>query len=472
MSATPYNTVEKVKEINIPAWSTIWTGSGGCPDRSLFYSGQTALPPSGQTKYYIPYHVVSYKDTRNLKGLRAGGNPPYYHTPYSIGTYKTRNHLLRRDYAASPRQYKYQQYGTVDPLPGGGCQANISSVVEVMGELIWRDVVDDDQYAWNYTISNIVQADVDNARRAVEADVSSAALTQFDLLTEVAEMREMPRLVGSITKDITNIFRGLNSRFSTSDMRTAFRMTPSGLIRGPSRALRRLGQEWMRYRYGIMPMIHSYNDVVKTISRGKDVTTRRSAVVAARPTGVSLPPSTSKFKWTETTGEITIRGNVFQHFEWQDLARLSGIGVNLLATAWELIPYSFVADWFVNVGDFITRTTSHSYARVLNASISLRTRTTLKRWMHYPREDQTIYSQVTLPTNWVGSAPPTPPPYVYQRPEESQIHYEFETDAYERWPINVYGAQLSFNPNINWKRGMDLAAMANNLLSGLINRFR
>jgi hypothetical protein len=37
-----------------------------------------------------------------------------------------------------------------------------------------------------------------------------------------------------------------------------------------------------------------------------------------------------------------------------DLPSTLGVdGAGLLSTPWELIPFSFVADWFINVGDFL-----------------------------------------------------------------------------------------------------------------------
>lgn len=144
------------------------------------------------------------------------------------------------------------------------------------------------------------------------------------------------------------------------------------LFRGPIKAfydffnkngkrMKMMGPEeaWLAYRYGIKPLINS----IQTVAGGLKlpVGTRRETSRASlnlRETLVSNSTfghdsSCVTSVQTLTTDEITIRAmSVDEHF--------ASIGSNIGFTAkglitlpWELLPYSFVADWFITFGDYL-----------------------------------------------------------------------------------------------------------------------
>jgi hypothetical protein len=461
-----YNTIEELEEAIEPYWTTTWPGSGGCADRVLYSTATSITCPSGDQYLYEPIYEARSRDQSRRSGKRSG-YPPFRMTPYFVSHSIIRNHLLKR-LNATNGHYRYFQYGSV-PKIGSTCTPTVSSV-ECTGPITarWNEVSHQHPYT-SYSVMELDMTEVDDAILAVQNEVSTEALTSLDVLTNVAEFREIPSLLRSVAEDLTMILRLMRGRFSLRDLRSASRVAPRDLLKHPYRAMRKIGDTWMRHRYGIMPLVYTYRDLMKTMDRGISVKTKRSRVIQARPTGVSLPSSTVNYKWTDYDGYIRVTGNVFQNYSFQAAARAAGMGFNPLVTAWELIPYSFVADWFCNIGDYIARRTTPSLARNNYACISRRSSYTKRTWAHFANSDKTITFTKRTPTNWWGSQPPNPPSELIQRPEESQLLTEETTDAYQRWLFLLNDAQLNYSPRLNWRRMVDSAVMTLNRL-GALNR--
>lgn len=71
---------------------------------------------------------------------------------------------------------------------------------------------------------------------------------------------------------------------------------------------------------------------------------------------------------------ITLRANVEVSNPNLALAQQCGL-VNPLTIAWELVPFSFVVDWFVNVGDFL-----NTFTDFAGVSLTHQSRTIFSRW--------------------------------------------------------------------------------------------
>lgn len=454
-----------VQEVNIPPWSIVNGGQDGCSSTTCTCTGSTRTCNPGLTFFYEPQTVQETKYPRRESGKRPG-YPPYGMTPYFVSRTVTKNYLLSRS-NGSNADVQHKRFAYKRKV-GGVCTVVVDHYEKVGPQwLEWKTVTHEGTGS-SYTINEIDPSEVNDAVAAMQEALSVKALTSYDFLTECAEAREIPGLVRSAANCVTNIIRNLASRFSRGDLRRGAFYPMSKLLKHPSRVLRKLGKEWMMYRYAIMPLVYSYHDIVKTLERGIDNTYRSAKVISPKWLDTStLPDCTQTYLYVQTEGSVTVRGTIFQHFDFSSAARMAGIGTNPLVTAWELIPYSFVLDWFVNVGDYIIRKTSLDYSKACFACISRRYQTTVRTFQHYPNQDINL-TPYRLPGTWSASDLPPETPVTISRPEESQLLKEVSTNSYSRELFHLDDAQLRFSTSINWKRMIDSAVMAHNRLGSLL----
>lgn len=112
---------------------------------------------------------------------------------------------------------------------------------------------------------------------------------------------------------------------------------------------------WLAVRYGVLPVVYTLEDYLeyREMLFASYVTTRKR-----RFHKISLP-NVEGF-------EINTSLNQQAHRVWikrrlndsMDRKSAQLQHSNILTTAWELVPYSFVMDWFVNFGDFVTSKSS------------------------------------------------------------------------------------------------------------------
>jgi len=311
-----------------------------------------------------------------------------------------------------------------------------------------------------------------DAKTAVENEASLAALTSYDVLTDAAEFREVPELVRSISGTLIGILKTLRGHYDASTLRYAARIPIKQLLKHPYRTLRKLGDEWMQYRYGIMPLVYSFNDILKNSKRHMVHTEKKTRVVTPRKMNVTLPQSSSNYVWQQYTGTVRYTATVYQVYSSEEASLYAGLGFNPLVTAWELIPYSFVIDWFVNVGDYIARKTGAILSEICWACVSRREQSAYEKWVHFADDSRMLSFNNDLPTNWQGTQPPGNPQEKINRPEESQLLQKIETNSYDRWLFSVRDAHLSVKPSLNWRRLIDGAVMAVSQLNTLNKRLR
>ena len=110
---------------------------------------------------------------------------------------------------------------------------------------------------------------------------------------------------------------------------------------------------WLSFRYAIMPNVYLINDILEAQSAALSAygTSRDRSTV----NDVQLPEYAG---WSlDKSIEITHRSMCKRRYAADtSLARgiPSTLSWNIPVTIWELMPYSFVIDWFVNVGDLLS----------------------------------------------------------------------------------------------------------------------
>lgn len=134
--------------------------------------------------------------------------------------------------------------------------------------------------------------------------------------------------------------------------------------------LNAISDVWLNYRYNIMPTVLTVEDLLKTLDESGSTFQRwREGSTLSRKGAVNPPEG-----WSVNTPDLEYTFRCFikrqivgqKHDFWSLSSR------NLLVTAWELVPASFIVDWFIQVGDFLASLVTPSYSFIEGATLSRR----------------------------------------------------------------------------------------------------
>lgn len=138
---------------------------------------------------------------------------------------------------------------------------------------------------------------------------------------------------------------------------------------------RELKDVYMNARYNLRPLYYECQGLYKAITakkRGNRQTYRGSNVVSNEvtdTTSFSINDTGNGFNVLipvvrRTKIELTCRAGVLTEWDVDNIGQRLGLD-SLVSSAWELIPYSFIIDWFINVGDTIMSWTPNIGGRTL-----------------------------------------------------------------------------------------------------------
>lgn len=116
---------------------------------------------------------------------------------------------------------------------------------------------------------------------------------------------------------------------------------------------------WLQYQYGVKPLVSTLNGVVDAMARYRKVhrwTARGNQTLSrTKVTTGTTAYWVADIHWRRTdVHEVKVRAGILLQEEVKLTNNLGIDASGMLSLPWELIPFSFVADWFINVGDFIS----------------------------------------------------------------------------------------------------------------------
>jgi hypothetical protein len=160
------------------------------------------------------------------------------------------------------------------------------------------------------------------------------------------DLAEAGKTYRSLTQELGNLARALYA-MKRGDAAGALRHIKDG--RG---IVRRGADLFLQYKYGWKPIVSDIYGLAKLLQDQCKPALLKTAKVRTRATRTNLIPVAGKSR----TGGVDIRGRLSLtgkvNSSVSSLPDHIGLS-NPLSLGWELIPYSFVVDWFIPIGDIL-----------------------------------------------------------------------------------------------------------------------
>lgn len=186
--------------------------------------------------------------------------------------------------------------------------------------------------------------------------------TRNRLNTEVLlKLKDMKVNIGEALAEARSTIRGVSSTFG--QVATALLAARRGNWGGVAKALRvkpkslasggAFSERWLEYQFGWLPLLSDLKGSHDILRNG--LHDRGLLFSAQRSYTDEKEYSTSSANW-KITGRTTVHGRVKVYAAVSDktLADATSLGLlDPLQVGWALVPYSFVVDWFMPVGNLL-----------------------------------------------------------------------------------------------------------------------
>lgn len=302
-----------------------------------------------------------------------------------------------------------------------------------------------------------VDTDIDDKVEHAKTKVLANLDTTYDLLTELAESHQTVELLAATLTALRHPLRTFKKEKDA--LYKAFRR---GELKTYSHLTKRVADAWLMARYGILPLIGSVNDILKTLKLDKMIfhTERSYERIDVEDANPLLEPLLSKYFHEKASGSIIIRATAKDRYDVGNTLQLSDlIGFNFAKTAWEKIPYSFVLDWVINLNDYLVAMfgsqTRLSNAR--NACFSIRKDYRVDTFLRYIENERKQF----IAPEWkiYNTIQPKIIVDYGNQVDEDILLRTLIVNSYERSPFNHNNLSVRIDASMNWKRWADSAAL-------------
>lgn len=311
--------------------------------------------------------------------------------------------------------------------------------------------------------------DIQNNLERLKLELIANHSQQYDVLTDIGELSSTIRTGLQL---LSNLRRPLEAMKKVRDEHRR---------KGTRASADLVARKWLEVQYGILPVYYSSQDLLKHIrdnTGNRYLTTRKRFTENA--TFDPIDNSAKSYLVDEGAITVTVNATAKSRFQTEGDRLIGGLGMNPLKTAWELIPYSLVVDWFIDVSSYLTAFGS-SFSASFEPHLCYSVKTTGERntyLVHDSRQELTFKSKdvsgglvcstlnMTRGLNYASESKTF-------GSEGKQLVRKQTYDDYERVLFSNRDIKLTFSPKLeSWRRQLSAAALTWVSLPSVLRRLR
>jgi hypothetical protein len=156
---------------------------------------------------------------------------------------------------------------------------------------------------------------------------------------------------------------------------------------------------WLEVKYGWTPLlseIHSGSEALANHLHKVDSSDHKAQGRGAAETGLVWAPSAGYKGAATGKRKVNCRYTIYSRIIDGQARATAGLGLtNPLSVGWELLPFSFVVDWFLPVGSFIDSLSATAGMSFTSGSLSIKVTEDIKASIH-----STLYGGQWYSTPW------------------------------------------------------------------------
>lgn len=198
--------------------------------------------------------------------------------------------------------------------------------------------------------------------------------SKVNLAQAMGERKQTAALILDLGSKVANAIRDLKRGNLTSALKS--------LVPKDSK---QLANDWLQYQYGLRPLLSDLEGAVELLKTDQKfvydvVVTRKENFGPVPKTDMQNSSGKRNDSFYNVVWDTTVFGNVIVKYKAR--IRITSPGMqsftstgltNPLALLWELTPWSFVADWFLPIGDYLNKIDSLTGIEVMYAHKSVLT---------------------------------------------------------------------------------------------------
>ena len=196
--------------------------------------------------------------------------------------------------------------------------------------------------------------------------------SKVDVLTTLAEARSTFSMLGNAAYSLFTLYRGVRKAdsklISEALAGRKFKGRKDRNLVSQNWKNKTAQNRWLELQYGWLPMIADIKTAFKEMSTlpeadlikftHSDKIQRAARFTSGGRAGMS------------GTENMIIKTSCYYVQDSKNLRKAAqwNLGINPLLTAWELVPYSFVIDWFIPIGDFLSQFSASAGLRFISGT--------------------------------------------------------------------------------------------------------